>query len=97
MTKPWIEEINQTEEFLRPLAEEGRVEAQASLGGLLAQKGLELLDSSLLDEAEQWYCKAAKAGDDSNREYLKSTWPFVKQNILEKINKTKDKSRIPTN
>lgn len=82
----WLEEIEKTEQFLLPLAEAGSIEAQISLGALLAHKCMELNDINYLNEAEIWYVKAVNQGSEYAQDYMKTIWPFLKESVIKRIN-----------
>lgn len=86
--RPWIDEIIETENFLRTQIKAGKSEALRLLAVMLVHKALELRDCSLLNEAEEWHRKASSTGDES-RKYFESEWPKIKSDMINRIEMNK--------
>jgi len=63
----------------------GDAAAQNAMGSLTVDDGLRTLEVKLLDDAEEWFKKAAKGGHTPAVDFLETVWPLVKQEYSTKI------------
>lgn len=58
--------------------------AQSAVGTMLCDRSRTRLDSTYLEEAEEWYRKAAASGDEAAVQQF-DDWPREKQSIVDEI------------
>jgi hypothetical protein len=63
----------------------GNPQAQNTFGSLMVDESVRTLNPVLLDEAEQWFAKAAKGGHMPAADFLETIWPVVKEEYRLKI------------
>lgn len=71
-------------------AKAGDPEAQNVFGMMLLERGVAQLSVSLLDEAEDWFRKAANAGHMAAGRFLNEGWPRIKREEGERIRRLRN-------